>query len=420
MQPVTPRGFRDVLPQEAAERVAIGAALSDVFDRWGYGPVETPIVEEYPVLEAGAGDLEGTAFRLFDSDGRLLALRPEMTVPIARLVASRLASEPAPHRVRYVADVFREQASLRGQARQFTQAGVELVGASGPAADGEVVALLVEALEAAGLQEFTVAIGTVAILSALLVASGAPEEWREAVRAAAHDRNLVEIDRLAVTGPLPSGIGEALRAVVRLRGGREAIAQCRAYATACGCETVLDEFEATFELLEVAGVSGRVTVDFGTMRAFDYYTGMVFEVVAPGVGLPLGGGGRYDDALAVFGAPAPAAGFALGIERLHIALAEQGIAPAVPGLDAVVCGEDAGEVFSAAAQLRAAGWRVRLAVGSSGAQAVAAARTADAFEALQVSGGRVVRLDRAGEPADALPEPVPVPPSASRRGGGSR
>ncbi|MBE0417188.1 MAG: ATP phosphoribosyltransferase regulatory subunit [Coriobacteriia bacterium] len=412
MKPVTPRGFRDVLPQEAAEREAAGAALAAVFDAWGYGLVETPVVEEYAVLEAGAGALEGTAFRLFDSDGRLLALRPEMTVPIARMVASRLKGESGPHRVRYLAEVFREQASLRGQARQFTQAGIELVGASGPAADAEVVALLIEAVAATDLREYTVAVGTVAVLSALLDASGAGEEWREGVRTAAHDRNLVEIDRLASVDGIPADVARALSAVTRLRGGRGAIDKCRGYVAACGCAAVLDDFEATWELLEAAGVADRVTVDFGTMRSFDYYTGMVFELLAPGLGLPLGGGGRYDGVLAAFGAPAPAAGFAIGIERLHIALAEQGVVPPVRRLDAVVCGDDAGEVFEAGARLRAAGWRVRLAVGARGAETVTAARDAGAFEALRAGKGRIVRLDRAGEPADPLPDPLPASPAA--------
>ncbi|MFU8890636.1 MAG: ATP phosphoribosyltransferase regulatory subunit [Anaerosomatales bacterium] len=420
MKPVTPRGFRDVLPQEAAERKVAADALAAVFDAWGYGLVETPVAEEYAVLEAGAGALEGTAFRLFDSDGRLLALRPEMTVPIARMVASRLKDEPAPHRVRYLADVFREQASLRGQSRQFTQAGVELIGASGPAADAEVVALLIEAVAATGLREYTVAVGTVAVLSALLDASGAGEAWREAVRSAAHDRNLVEIDRLAAAGDLPADVARALPAVVRLRGGRDAIDACRSHVAACGCAGVLDEFEATWELLEAAGVADRVTVDFGTMRSFDYYTGMVFELLAPGLGLPLGGGGRYDGVLAAFGAPAPAAGFAIGIERLHIALAEQCVAPAVRRLDAVLCGDDPAEVFAAAARLRAAGWRVRLAVGASGIDTVAAARTAGAFEALRAAGARIVRLDRAGEPADPLSDPAPEPPAARVQEGGAR
>ncbi len=410
MNPVTPRGFRDVLPQEAAERATAAASLATVFDNWGYGPVETPVAEELPMLEAGAGSLAGTAFRLFDSDGRLLALRPDMTVPIARLVASRLKDQRGPHRMRYVADVFREQASLRGQARQFTQAGIEFVGAEGPAADAEVLTVLIEAVTAAGLERYTVAVGTVAVLSALLDASGADEPWCTEVRIAAHDRNLVEIDRLATREDLAADVARALPAVVRIQGGREAIDACREHVAACGCDGVLDEFEATWDLLEASGVSERVTVDFGTMRSFDYYTGIVFEVLAPGLGLPVGGGGRYDGVLGEFGASAPAAGFAIGIERLHIALTEQQAVPAVRRVDAVLGGDDAADVFAAGARLRAAGWRVRLAVGASGQDTVAEARAFGAFEALRATDGAIVRLDRAGEAADPLPGSLTGPP----------
>jgi len=412
VEPVTPRGFRDVLAQEAEERIAIGDLLTRTFDAWGYEPAETPVVEEYGILEQGAGSLEGTAFRFFDSDGRLLALRPEMTVPIARLVAARLKEEPGPHRVRYVADVFREQASLRGQSRQFTQAGIELVGAAGAAADAETIALLIEAVAATGLADFTVAVGTVAVLSALLDASGADDAWRAEVLSAVHDRNLVGIDRLAAREGLPEGVARAVSVVPRLRGGRPAIDECRALAETCGCSRALDDFEATWDLLESAGVADRVMVDFGTMRSFDYYTGVVFELLAPGVGLPLGGGGRYDGVLGAFGSPAPAAGFAVGIERLHIALAEQGVVPPTRGIDAVVCGSPPAEVFAAAAMLRAAGWRVRLAPGVQGADAVAEASATGAVEALRAESGLIMRLDRSGEPIESLPLPPPPPPTA--------
>jgi len=358
VRPVTPRGFRDVLFEEAAERSALVAAMGDALAGWGYRLVETPVVEEYATLESGAGgSLEGTAFRLFDADGRLLALRPEMTVPIARLVASRLADEPGPQRIRYTADVFREHESLRGQARQFTQVGTELIGASGPAADAEVVTVLVDTLEAAGLPDFEVAIGSVAVLHALLDAAGGDGTWRAAVLAAAHERNLVEIDRLSRDGGLDEDVARALREVPRLRGGREALDACRALVRACGRAEAVDELAEVWRLLETAGIADRVTVDFGVMRGFDYYTGLVVEAYAPGLGLPLGGGGRYDGVLAGFGAPAPAAGFALGLERVHIALAEQGAILASEGLDAAVGGSDAGAVLAAVRGLRREGRR---------------------------------------------------------------
>ncbi len=151
-------------------------------------------------------------------------------------------------------------------------------------------------------------------------------EWGEAVLEAAHDRNLVGLDALAGREGVVPEAAAALKAVPRLRGGREAIAECRAAAASCGVDATLDALDATWDLLETLGVTEAVSIDFGIMRSFDYYTGIVLEAYAPGLGLPIGGGGRYDAVMAEFGRPMPAAGFAIGIERLHIALAEEGVA----------------------------------------------------------------------------------------------
>ena len=410
MRPATARGFRDVLPQEAAEREAVARRIAETFSAWGYGLVETPVVEDLAALEAAAGPLQGTAFRLIDLDGRLLALRPDMTVPIARLVASRLSGESGPFRFRYGAQVFREHESLRGQAREFTQVGIELVGDSGPAADAEIVALLVAALEAAGLPEFTVALGTVAVLHAIVAAADAPPAWGASVLAAAHDRNLVGLDELArELGETPAA--RALSAVPRIRGGREAIEECRAATRGLGCEAALDELSAAWDLIEAAGASERVLIDFSLMRSFDYYTGVVVEAYAPGLGLPLGGGGRYDGVLASYDAPAPAAGFALGLERVMIALLEQGANVAVAALDAVV-GGDAAKALSVARELRASGWRVALSR-NDGLELVREATRAGAAEALSCTARGAVRLDRAGLPALPLESPAPYPPTST-------
>ncbi len=414
MRPVTPRGFRDVLFEEAAEREAVGAAMRDAFLAFGFRFVETPALEQVRTLEAAPGAaVGGGAFRMVDLDGSLLALRPEMTLPIARLAASRLAGEVPPHRLCYAAEVFREQASLRGEARQFTQLGVELLGVNGAASDAEVIAVLVEALRASGLRDFTVGVGTVAVLRALIDAAGGSDEWRAGVLAAAHARNLVGLDRLSCESGIDPRVGEALREVVRVAGGREAVGECRAVAGAAGCGDALRELEETWELLEAAGVADAIRVDFGILRSFDYYTGLIVEAYAPGLGLPLGGGGRYDDVLAAFDAPMPAAGFALSLERVMIALAEQGVGVPVRALDAVV-GGDAVEVARQAAALRAAGWRVRASKSRDRAALAAEARAAGA-PAWLVAGDPGATLTAGG--SIALAPVVPAPPSLSTIGG---
>lgn len=417
MRPSTPRGFRDVMPEQAGEREALVARLGDAFSAWGYGRVETPVVERLDALEEVAGQLEGAAFRLVDLDGRLLALRPEMTVPIARLVASRLSGDTGPFRFRYAADVFREHESLRGQPRQFTQVGVELVGADGPSADAEVIAVLVEGLRAVGLPSFSVAVGSVEVFSAIVEAAEMSDEWGARVIAAAHQRNQVELGRLGREPGVGSVVARALEQVPRIRGGREAIAACRVAAEGCGCDAALDSLDETLVLLEAAGVADDVRVDFSVMRDFDYYTGLVVEVYAPGVGVPLGGGGRYDGVLGRFGVPLPAAGFALGLERLEIALTEQDARIGLRGLDAVIGGEPAG-VLAAAARLRSGGWKVACSQ-RAGLELVREATRLGAFEALWVDdAGRVNRLDRAGQPATRLPDQPPYPPTTSWAEGG--
>jgi len=406
MRPVTPRGFRDVLFEEAAERRAVTAAASAVFAGYGFRFVETPAVEEYHTLEAGAGaSWENSAFRMVDLDGSLLALRPEMTLPIARLAASRLSEERGPQRLCYAADVYREQASLRGEARQFTQVGVELLGANGPSSDAEVACVLVDVLAAVGLREFTVGMGTVAVLRALIEAAGAGDAWAAELLAAAHARNLVAFDRLASAEDVEPAVGEALRRVVRIGGGREAIGECRRVADAVGCAGSLDALESAWELIEAAGVADRVRVDFGILRSFDYYTGLIVEAYAPGLGLPLGGGGRYDDVLASFGAPMPAAGFALSLERVMIALAAQDVTIPVRGLDAVVGGEPE-QVARTAARLRAAGWTVRMSTARDVATLDVEATSAGASWRVLAGQGQAVSADGRVlvlDPVPALP-----------------
>ncbi len=202
----------------------------------------------------------------------------------------------------------------------------------------------------------------------------------------------------------------------RVRGGREAIEACREATAACGCDAALDDLDATVALLEAAGVAESVSVDFSVMRSFDYYTGFVVEAYVPGLGVPLGGGGRYDRVLAAFDAPMPAAGFALGLERVSIALVEQGAQPVTRGLDAVLGGEPA-DALAAAARLRAAGWRVAL-TSRSGLELVREADRLEAVEALVATGTRIVRLDRGGELATPLADPIPYAPTTSWAQGG--
>lgn len=333
MKFATPAGFRDVLCDEARQREAIVRAVQDCFDARGYAPIETPTLEAMDVMRAG-GRLPGSPFKLFDSQGDLLAMRPDVTLQVARMAATRLAGQSGPLRLRYTQRVFREaETRLQAAPRELTQMGIECIGESGPEADAEVVGLLAEALSLSGVRDCTLALAAVGVLRALLEASGAPAWWKERVLGAYHASNFVELDRL--TGPdganpgpgdvppgadgarasVPPVFAAAIRALPRIRGGREAVEEVRALVAPLGCEDGLDDLARTLDLLEEAGLADRVLVDFSVVSSFGYYTGIVFEAYAPGVGSPLGSGGRYDNMAAAYGEARPAAGFAFFLEQ---------------------------------------------------------------------------------------------------------
>lgn len=344
MIPATPRGFRDVLPEEAAIRERIVSQVQARFAGAGYLPIETPTLESVAALDADRA-LSTTPFRFFDVDGNQLALRPDVTLPVARLAATRMRGVPRPLRLRYTAPVFREEESLRGQAREFTQLGVELIGQSSAEDDAEVVSLFVEALYAAGLRSFVVDVATVEVLRALVDGACDDEAWAQQVFGAYHDSNWVFLDKLAAKKQVRPAFGAALSALPRIAGGPEAVEACREIVAPLGCDAGLDRLAATLGLLEERGVLPYVRVDFSVMNSLDYYTGIVMQAYATGTPRPIGSGGRYDNLLAAFGSDEPAAGFAFGLETL--------IAASGSGSDAV--DPDASADVADAPDLSAAG-----------------------------------------------------------------
>ena len=322
MDYVTPAGFRDVLSDEACMRERIARDVQACFAARGYLPIETPTLEVMDVMRAG-GRMPGSPFKFFDASGDLLAMRPDVTLQVARMCATRLAGQPGPFRFRYMQRVFREaEGRMQAQAREMTQIGVECIGEAGPQADAEVVELMAEALELAGARGCKLALATVGVLRALLAASGASAQWTERVLAAFHASNFVEVDRLTgEAAAVPPVFAAAIRALPRIRGGREAVEEVRALVAPLGCEDGLDDFARTCDLLAEAGLADRILVDFSVMSSFDYYTGIVFEAYAPELGTPLGSGGRYDNMIGSYGESRPAAGFAFSLEQAMAAAA---------------------------------------------------------------------------------------------------
>ncbi len=304
----TPSGTRDVLPDEMRELRAIEAALRGVFDAHGYGEVSTPALEYEEVLTRGDAAAADPAYKLFDEHGNVLVLRSDMTIPIARVVGTRYPTAELPLRFSYVAAAYRSVRPQRGQQREMLQAGIELVGASGPGGTAEALTVLCEALRAAGLENYRVGLGDASLYPRLLDRVGVPAGARPQIVHELVTRDFVGLEREVQRFGDPD-----LARVPQLRGGPE----------------VLDaapeggQLRAVLDLLDNE-VAARVIFDLGLTRDLGYYTGAVFEVYDSALGAPLGGGGRYDDLLGRYGRPLPACGWALNVERLHLARVGEG------------------------------------------------------------------------------------------------
>ncbi|MCB0869950.1 MAG: ATP phosphoribosyltransferase regulatory subunit [Solirubrobacterales bacterium] len=323
IRPIPP-GTRDVLPDEMRELRAIEAALLGTFETGGFREVRTPTLEYADALELGDGNSAGAAYRFFDERGELLALRTDMTIPIARLVADRFREVEPPHRLSYFANAYRAVTPQRGELREFGQAGVELIGVPGPEGTAEVVELLDRSLSAVDLEEAVIGLGEDGLWTALLQDAGAGPETIEKTSEllVAHDlvgveRGLIESDELE-----PDAIAQATR-LIQLRGGVEVLEEARAFG-GTGFAEVLDRLTANFESISSRSIGRTVLLDLGMLREIGYYSGSTIEVYDEAVGDLIGGGGRYDDLMNRFGLDLPAAGFTLYIERIHKAQLERG------------------------------------------------------------------------------------------------
>src|SRR5256714_1747204 len=310
-----PSGTRDVLPEETREVRAITDTLLRVFERHGYGEVYTPALEYESVLSrADMADAE-PAYRVFDETGAVLVLRSDMTAPIARVVATRYANSDPPLRFCYFAHCYRGVRPQRGQPRELLQAGIELIGSPAPGGTAEVLSVLFHALDATGLNDFRVGLGDASLFPALMNSLEVREEARGGLLEALARRDFVGLEHRLADSGLSGEAAELLLQVPQRRGGPDVLTDAPAPAA-----QAVTGMRRVYELLE-APVAERVIFDLGLVRNIGYYTGAVFEVYDPALGAPLGGGGRYDELLGRFGRSQPAVGFALGVDRLHIALA---------------------------------------------------------------------------------------------------
>lgn len=312
-----PSGTRDVLPDEMREVRALTDRINGVFEAAGYGEVYTPALEYESTFARQALAKAAPAYRMFDEQGSVLVLRPDMTIPIARLVATRYSQAEPPLRFCYTAHVYRGVRPQRGQSREFLQAGAELIGSPGAAGTAEVLAVLCAALDAAGLRNYRVGLGDSSLFPSLLERLGVGQDPRERILSELSAGDFVGVEEEIAGLGLAQADQSMLLTLARTRGGPEVLE-----GPSDSLHEALAGMREVHERLPAA-VAARVIYDLGLVRSHYYYTGAVFQVYDPAYGMPIGSGGRYDELLGTFGRPLPAVGFAINVERLHIALTSE-------------------------------------------------------------------------------------------------
>ena len=314
--------MRYYIGAEARLRRRVEDVAMSVFQGWNYEEVITPSVDYYDLFEQGMGQREAQrGFRFTDNDGRLLALRPDVTSSVARMAATLLADRPRPLRFCYAAPVFRQQPQSHAEwRRENTQLGCELIGVGGKGADLEVLRVASEILSSLKLQSrYCITINNVEIFNGVAAQMGLPAPAREQLRRLIDTREAGELERFLTD--YGNGVGQAFLQPTQLTGNREVIQAARDKITNERSLAALASLDDIWTELEALGLADSFEIDLGDVSSLDYYTGLALKVFIHGAGTSVGRGGRYDGLTGSFGRAEPAIGFVLNLDALTEVLA---------------------------------------------------------------------------------------------------
>ena len=355
----TPDGVRDYYGNECAARQAVCRQIKKTFSLYGFQEIQTPVFEYFDIFNAERGSVASrNMYKLFDRDGETLVLRPDFTPAIARCAAKYFGQQSMPVRLCYLGNTYVNTAGYRGQLRESTQAGVELVGDGSVAANAEILSLVISMLQAAGLTRFQIEVGDVRFFNSLMEEAGLPEEARRELRGYIENKNHFAIEELLSGYPLSEKLSRILSRLPQLFGDPAAIlAEVRTMTESPASLHALDRLERLIRYMDHYGQAQFISFDLGMLGQQDYYTGMIFKAYTYGTGEHIVTGGRYDGLMKQFGKDAPSVGFGCNIDALMQAISRQNLPQeTLPETDLVIFGRDrAAEAVAKARELRAKG-----------------------------------------------------------------
>jgi len=357
---ITPEGTKDLLFGECIIRRNIENTLMEIFSSRGYCEIITPGLEFYDVFNLNSRYFpQVNLYKLTDSKGRLLVMRPDSTMPIARVVATRLRDAVLPLKLCYNQKIYLTEPALKGRSDEIAQAGIELIGSQLKIADLEVLSTAIDSLKAFGM-EFSLEIGHIGVFKELVGKLEVSDHDKESIRKLIESKNYPALnDLLDSLGNSP--VTAALKKLPALFGGIEVFDKAEELIPDENVKHILDELRELYcDMSELCGSDSNISVDLGLVNKTDYYTGVIIKGYLQGHGEEVLSGGRYDKLISEFGYDVPAVGFAVNVNAIQKVIEKNGLYPAMPKTDAIVYAEPGCEIaaIKAANELREQGMTV--------------------------------------------------------------
>lgn len=359
----TPEGVQDILFEECFKKRNLESKIRNIFRSNGFFEIETPSLEFYDVFsKEEAQTPQETMFKFFDQQGRILVLRPEITVPIARIAATKFKDSKYPIKFSYIGNTFKYNELGGGKQKEFTQAGVEIIGASNPEADAEVIATAINSVRASGLENFQIDLGQVEFFKGIMEEAELSHQDIEQMRLLIDKKDFLGIEELVEEHNISSELKELIFSLPGLFGSIDVLDNMEKKNLNKRSLAALANLREVLEILEDYGLSKYVSVDLGMVNSLDYYTGIIFRGFTYGIGFPILSGGRYDNLVEKFGKKSPATGFSLGINMIMTALDRQKIESDKLTVHSLICYKREGRktAFKICDELRSQGLKVEM------------------------------------------------------------
>lgn len=333
----TPEGVRDIYGEECARKLAVQEQIQKVFHLYGYRDIETPVFEFFDIFNKERGSVsDREMYKFFDRDNNTLVLRPDITPSIARCAAKYFMDEAKSLRFCYLGQTFINSTSYQGRFKETTQTGAELIGDDTSDADGEMIAMVIDALKAAGLKEFQVELGQVEFYRGLVEEAGMDQETMERLQLLIEHKNFFGVEELLTEQTMKPELKNLFLKLPELFGDIDKIRLAKSMTDNDRAIRAIERLERVQEILDSYGLGDYVSYDLGMLSKYSYYTGIIFKAYTYGTGEYVVTGGRYDKLLEQFGKNAPAVGFVIMADQLMLALSRQQIETKIQRVGTVI------------------------------------------------------------------------------------